>query len=154
MADKLAAAKVPVLVNPMTNLPERFEALAATLENAARLQKAGVTVAFMTGDAHNARNIKQAAGNAVSYGMPWDEALRAMTLTPARLWGLGDRLGSLEVGKEADVVIWDGDPLELTTFPTQVVIRGVEIPMESRQTRLRERYRQLPGDLPPAYRKP
>ena len=69
-------------------------------------------------------------------------------------WGLADRLGSLEVGKEADVVVWDGDPLELATFPTQVVIRGVEVPMDSRQTRLRDRYRTLPGDLPPAYRQP
>ncbi|HVF58425.1 MAG TPA: amidohydrolase family protein [Thermoanaerobaculia bacterium] len=154
VAEEIAAAKVPVLVNPMVNLPARFEALAATLENAARLAKAGVTVAFATGDAHNARNIKQGAGNAVSYGMTWEDALRAMTLTPARIWGLADRLGSLEVGKEADVVVWDGDPLELATFPTQVVIRGVEVPMDSRQTRLRDRYRTLPGELPPAYRQP
>jgi len=145
---------VPVLVNPMVNLPERFEALAATLENAARLAQAGVAVAFMTGDAHNARNIKQGAGNAVSYGMKWEDALRAMTLIPAHIWGLSDRLGSLEVGKEADIVVWDGDPLELATFPTQVVIRGVEVPMDTRQTRLRDRYRTLPGDLPPAYRQP
>ncbi len=153
-AQEIAATQVPVLVNPMVNLPDRFEALGATLENAARLHAAGVTFAFMTGDAHNARNLKQGAGNAVSYGLPWEAALAAMTIVPARLWGLADRLGSLEVGKEADVVVWDGDPLEVTTFADHVLIGGVEMPMETRQTRLRDRYRQLGGELPPAYRQP
>ena len=90
----------------LSNLPGSFEDLGATLENAARLQAAGVTVAFMSGDAHNARNIKQAAGNAVAYGMPWKAALEAMTVVPARIWGLDDRYGTLEPGKDADVVVW------------------------------------------------
>lgn len=154
VAREIAAAGIPVLVNPMVDLPERFEALGATLENAARLHTAGVTFAFMTGDAHNARNIKQGAGNAVSYGLPWEASLAAMTSAPARIWGLGDRLGSLEPGKEADVVVWDGDPLEVTTFPDQVLIGGVEMPMRTRQTELRDRYRRLDGALPPAYTKP
>jgi imidazolonepropionase-like amidohydrolase len=154
VARQIAEAKVPVLVNPMDNLPGSFEILGASLENPARLHKAGVTLAFMSGDAHNARNLKQAAGNAVAYGMPWDAALAAMTIVPARLWGISDRYGTLEPGKDADVVIWDGDPLELTSFPDAVFIRGVEVPMTSRQLELRDRYKELGGPLPPAYRKP
>jgi imidazolonepropionase-like amidohydrolase len=154
VADQIAAAKVPVLVTPLENLPERFESLGATLENPALLHKAGVTIAFMSGDAHNARNIKQAAGNAVAYGMPWDAALAAMTSVPARIWGISDRYGTLEPGKDADVVIWDGDPLELTSFPVAVFIRGKEMPMTSRQLELRDRYKDLSGPMPPAYRKP
>ena len=154
VARQIAEAKVPVLVNPLENLPGNFETLGATLENAARLAKAGVTIAFMTGDAHNGRNLKQAAGNAVAYGLPWDAALAAMTAVPARIWGLADRYGTLEPGKDADVVIWDGDPLELTTFADAVFIRGREIPMTSRQTELRDRYKDLNKPLPPAYQKP
>lgn len=111
-------------------------------------------MAFMTGDAHNARNIKQAAGIAVAYGLPWDAALAAITSVPARIWGLADRVGTLEPGKDADVVIWDGDPLEVTTFADAVFIRGIQIPMESRQTRLRDRYKDLSRPLPPAYNNP
>jgi imidazolonepropionase-like amidohydrolase len=154
VARQIAEAKVPVLVEPLTNLPESFESLGATLENPARLHKAGVTIAFMTGDAHNGRNIKQSAGNAVAYGLPWDTALAAMTSVPARIWGIADRYGTLEPGKDADVVIWDGDPLEVTTFADAVFIRGREIPMKSRQTELRDRYKNLQTPLPPAYQKP
>ena len=152
VADQIVAAGVPVLINPMDNLPSSFETLGATLENAARLHAAGATVVFATGDAHNARNIRQAAGNAVAYGMPWNAALAAMTAVPARVWGLADRFGTLEPGKDADVVIWDGDPLELTTYPTAAFIRGVEMPKETRQTELRDRYAAPTGALPPAYR--
>ncbi|HSS79351.1 MAG TPA: amidohydrolase family protein [Thermoanaerobaculia bacterium] len=154
VADQIAAAKVPVLVNPMEDRPDNFDSLGSTLENAARLHKAGVTLAFLTGDAHNARNLKQGAGNAVAYGLPWDAALAAMTTAPARIWGIADHYGTLEPGKDADVVIWDGDPLELTTFADAVFIRGKEMPMKSRQTELRDRYRDLGGAMPPAYKKP
>lgn len=152
VARQLVEAKVPVLIDPLANLPSSFEGLGSTLESPARLHKAGVTVVFATGDAHDIRNIRQAAGNAVAYGMPWDAALAAMTVVPARLWGLADRYGTLEPGKDADVVVWDGDPLELTSFPTNVFIRGAEMPQDSRQLRLRDRYKNLPGDLPPAYK--
>jgi imidazolonepropionase-like amidohydrolase len=152
VASQLAEAKVPVLIDPLANLPSSFEGLGSTLESPALLHKAGVTVAFATGDAHDARNIRQAAGNAVSYGMPWDAALAAMTTVPARLWGLSNSYGTLEPGKDADVVIWDGDPLEVTSFPTNVFIRGAEMPQDSRQLRLRDRYKDLSGDLPPAYK--
>lgn len=154
VAREIAAAKVPVLVSPLNNIPGSFETLGATLENPARLHKAGVTIAFMTGDAHNARNIKQAAGNAVAYGLPWDAALAAMTTVPAGIWGIADRYGTLEPGKDADVVIWDGDPLEDTTYADAVFIRGRQMPMKSRQTELRDRYKNLQTPMPPAYQKP
>lgn len=149
VAREIAAAGIPVIIDPLRNLP-RFESLGITLENAARLNTAGVTVVFASFDAHNARNIKQAAGNAVSYGMPYDAALRAITLNPARLWGIADQYGTLEAGKDADVVVWSGDPLELTTTAEHVFIRGREISKETRQEELFKRYRQL-GEMPPAY---
>lgn len=154
VAREIAEAKVPVLVSPLSNLPGAFESLGATLENPARLHKAGVTIALMTGDAHNSRNIRQSAGNAVAYGLPWDAALAAMTSVPARIWGIAGRYGTLEPGKDADVVIWDGDPLEVTSFPTAVFIKGREMPMNSRQLELRDRYKDLQGPLPPVYKNP
>lgn len=152
VADKLAEARVPVILNPLENLPTTFEQIGATLENAARLNKAGVDIAFSTGDSHNARNLKQAAGVAVANGLPYDAALAAMTVTPARIFGLSGNYGTVEPGKEADLVIWSGDPLEVTTFADAVYIRGAAIPMVSRSTLLFERYKELDGDLPPAYR--
>lgn len=153
VADELAAARVPVILDPLLNLPVSFEALGATLENAARLQAAGVTVAFSTGSSHNARKLKQAAGVAVAHGIPWIEALRAITLNPARIFGMDDRVGTLAKGRIADVVVWSGDPLELTTTVEQVFIDGRPVPMESRQTRLRDRYLDIEA-LPQAYDKP
>jgi imidazolonepropionase-like amidohydrolase len=156
VADALAAAGVPVLLAPLGNLPSSFEALGATLANAARLHAAGVPVAFMSGDSHNARNLRQDAGNAVAWGLPWDAALAGMTTVPARIWGLEGTYGRLEPGYEADVVVWDGDPLEVTTYPERVFIRGEEMSPVTRQTRLRDRYLELPaeGERPPAYRRP
>jgi imidazolonepropionase-like amidohydrolase len=154
VAGEIAAARVPVLLDPMANLPSAFERLGATLENAARLARAGVRIAFMSGEAHNSRNLRQGAGNAVAYGLPWEEAVKAMTLSPARIWGLERNQGTLEPGKEADLVVWDGDPLELQTAALHVFLRGREVPPTTRQTELRDRYKTLAGDLPPAYRKP
>jgi imidazolonepropionase-like amidohydrolase len=148
VAPDIAAAQVPVLVNPLSNLPQAFESLGATLENAARLARAGVTIAMMTGDSHNARNLRQGAGNAVAYGLPWETALAAMTVNPARIWGVDD-YGTLEAGKDADVVIWDGDPLEVTSAAERVFIRGIEMPADSRQLRLRDRYLRRAGLRPP-----
>jgi imidazolonepropionase-like amidohydrolase len=152
VAKEIAEAKVPVLVNPIHNLPGSFDTLGATLENAARLQSAGVTVAFLSGNAHEAASIRFEAGNAVAYGMPWESALAGLTSVPARLWGIADHYGTLEAGKDADVVVWDGDPLEVTSFPAAVFIRGRQMPMSSRQLELRDRYRDLGGDMPWAYR--
>src|SRR5260370_19343321 len=109
VAGEIAAARVPVLMNPLADLPQSFEELGATLENAARLARAGVTLAFASGDSHNSRNLRQAAGNAVANGLPWETALAAMTVNPAHVWGLED-YGTLEPGKDADGVVWDGAP--------------------------------------------
>jgi imidazolonepropionase-like amidohydrolase len=152
MAEELAAARVPVVLDPLANLPQRFETLAATLENAARLHRAGVLIAFASSDSHNARNLKQAAGNAVAHGLPHEAALAALTINPALVYGIEDSFGTLEPGKDADVVIWSGDPFELDTFAEQVFIRGRSVPMVSRATLLRDRYLDLDAELPPAYR--
>jgi imidazolonepropionase-like amidohydrolase len=152
VAREIAAANVPVVINPLSNIPT-FDALGITFENAARLHAAGVRVVLASFDSHNARNLKQIAGNAVSHGMPHEAALRAVTLEPARVWGIADRYGSIEPGKDADLVVWSGDPFELTTLVEHVFIRGLQMPKETRQTELLQRYRQIGQQgLPPAYR--
>lgn len=143
IADAIARAGVPVLVEPLSNIPS-YDALGIRLENAAVLAHAGVRVAVIETDTHNARNLRQQAGNAVSYGLAWDQALRAVTLAPAEIFGVADRYGSLEPGKVANIVVWSGDPFEFTTRVEHVLIRGREIPLRSRQTELFERYKQLP----------
>ncbi len=143
IAGEIAAAGVPVLVEPLDNIPS-YDALGVRYENAALLAKAGVKVVLLETDTHNSRNLKQQAGNAVSYGLPWDQALRAVTLSPAEVFGVADRYGSLEAGKVANVVVWSGDPFEFSTAVEHVYIRGKEIPLKSRQTELFERYRKLP----------
>jgi imidazolonepropionase-like amidohydrolase len=143
LAREIAAAGVPVLVQPLDNIPS-YDALGVRYENAAALAKAGVKVALLETDTHNARNLRQQAGNAVSYGMTWDQALRAVTLSPAEIFGVDDRYGSLAPGKVANVVVWAGDPFEFATGVEHVFIRGREIPLKSRQTELLDRYRKLP----------
>ena len=143
IADEIARAGVPVLVEPLDNIPT-YDALGIRYENAAVLARAGVKVVLLETDTHNARNLRQQAGNAVSYGMTWDQALRAVTLSPAEAFGVADRYGVLEAGKVANVVVWSGDPFEFSTAIEHVIIRGREIPLVSRQTELLERYRTLP----------
>ncbi|WP_144897733.1 amidohydrolase family protein [Luteimonas cucumeris] len=156
LAPELAAARVPVFVNPLTNLPSDFDQINATLENAARLRAANVTVGFTLGDSHQARKLRQLAGNAVANGLPWEDGLAGLTRVPAEALGVGDRLGSIAPGKLADLVLWSGDPLELGSLAQQVWLGGRAMPMRSRQTELRDRYlREAPsaeaGDLPRAY---
>jgi imidazolonepropionase-like amidohydrolase len=142
VAGEIARRKIPVIVKPLTNLP-RFETLGATLENAARLSQAGVTLALATFVTHNSRNLRQEAGNAIARGLDPAAALEAVTLAPARIWGVADRYGSLEAGKEADVVVWSGDPFELTTSAEHVFIRGREVPKDTRHRQLLQRYRDI-----------
>jgi imidazolonepropionase-like amidohydrolase len=143
VAEQLAKARVPVVVKPLTDIPS-FDSLGATLENAARLSRAGVTVALASFDTQNSRLLRQEAGNAIANGMDRAAALEAVTLAPARLWGVADRVGSIEVGKDADLVVWaNADPFELTAGAEHVFIKGVEVPRVTRQTRLLERYRRL-----------
>lgn len=154
LADELAAAGIPVIVGPTVNLPGNFDLINARRGSSRILADAGVKVAIADPDTmtHNARNLTQAAGNAVADGLDWDAALRAITLTPAEIYGVGASVGSIEAGKFADLVIWPADPLELTSFPDQVYINGEPVPMVSRQTLLRDRYLQGDSGKPPAYR--
>ena len=142
VARELAARNIPVLLDPSLTLPSRFETLAMVEDNAARLQKAGVTTAFIADGfpSQDARNLRQLAGIAVQRGMSWDAALASITLNPAKVFGVDQELGSLAPGKTADLVVWDGDPLELHTFPKHVFIDGRAVAQDSHQTRLRDRY--------------
>lgn len=156
VADELARADAAVVLSSVNNLPGSFDELNARLDTAALLEEAGVTFTFGSNgnmQTHNARNLTQAAGIAVANGLTWEAALRSITLTPAEIYGVADRLGSIEPGKEADLVVWGGDPLELTNYPEQVFIRGEAVPMQSRQTLLRDRYLD-DAARPPAFRHP
>ncbi|HWO18466.1 MAG TPA: amidohydrolase family protein [Kofleriaceae bacterium] len=144
VAKQLAAAKVPVILDPTANLPTDLGALDVRDDGAAILARAGVPVAISTlGDVQQARTLRQLAGIAVASGLPWDKALDAITSVPAQLFGLRDR-GALERGAAADLVVWSGDPLELASRPEVVIIGGVVQSLETHQTRLRDRYRTLP----------
>ena len=142
LRDALAAVGAAVIVRTHDNLPRSFETLGARLDNAALLHEAGVDVVFTAAETHNARNLRQLAGNAVAYGLPWSAALDGLTRRAAQVWGMDD-VGTLTPGSIADLVIWTGDPLELTTWAEQVIIDGEAVPMRSRQTQLFERYRDL-----------
>jgi hypothetical protein len=153
VAAEIKAANAPVLLDALANLPSSFDALGASLENAARLHRAGVTVGFsQNGDAtHNARKIRQLAGNAVANGLPWEAGLAGLTAVPAQVFGLSGQRGRIEIGQAADLVLWSGDPLEVSTYAEQVWFGGKAADMRSRQTELFERYLAPEGALPRAY---
>ena len=144
MAAELAAAQVPVFVDALGNLPTSFDQIGATLENAARLQRAGVPVSFAQRDdaSHNARKMRQLAGNAVANGLPWADGLAGLTRVPAQVLGVADQIGTIEPGRRADLVLWEGDPLDVAHYAEQVWLGGRAMPMRSRQTELRDRYLQ------------
>jgi hypothetical protein len=154
VADAIAAAKAPVVLNPLVNLPGNFDRLGARLDNAALLHARGITVAFSGGESHNARKVRQMAGNAASHGLPKDAALAALTINPARIFGVARTFGSIEKGKRADLVLWSGDPLEVTSAADLVIVNGKVDSMQSRQTRLRDRYLVVDPEMPRAYIKP
>lgn len=162
VASDIAAAGVPVIADPLDDLPQGFDQLAATQSNVGRMQQAGVTVAIGRmegGTGEQPRNARQYAGNLVALtrvpgadGLSWGQAFATITSIPARIAGFEGRLGTLTAGATADVVLWDGDPLEVGTVPEAVFIDGVRQPTENHQTRLRQRYRDLDeSDLPKAY---
>lgn len=162
VADRIAAARVPVIANALNDLPSSFEQLAATQSNVGRMRAAGVDVALGMINDDEARQIRlltQYAGNLVAIGrvpghtgLPWEEAFAAISSRPAEAIGMGNEIGSLRPGRRADVVIWDGDPLELSSNVDAVWIDGVRQDLQNRQTRLRDRYRQpQEGALPHAY---
>jgi imidazolonepropionase-like amidohydrolase len=156
VAPQIAAAKVPVIAAGLVDLPDSFENLASTQSNVGRMKAAGVVVAVGVG---KTGNLKQDVGNLVGLsavpgatGLDWGAALAAITSAPAKALGLDAELGSLAPGRRADVVIWDGDPLELESGAVLVLIDGVEQPLSNHLTKLRDRYHQAPeGALPKAY---
>ena len=142
----LAEAKVPVILDPTRNLPLDLATLDVRDDTATLLAQAGVPVAISTlGTSSAARTIRQLAGVAVSQGLPWPAALASLTTVPAQIYGVRDR-GTVTRGAVADLVLWTGDPLELSTRAELVLIGGVEQARTSHQTRLFERYRVLPSD--------
>lgn len=159
VANEIAAAGVPVIANGLIDLPETFEQLGATQSNAGRLARAGVKVAINAATMQDPRRLQQVAGNLVALtrvpgaaGMEWGKAFAAISSVPAEISGMGGKAGVLKPGAFGDVVLWDGDPLEVGSVPTKVFIGGVEQSLENHQSRLRERYRDLDErDLPKAY---
>lgn len=162
VAPQIAAAKVPVIAGGLDDLPSSFEKLAATQSNVGRMVKAGVIVSMGLMDRDEGLQLRlatQQAGNMVALnkvpgatGLSWGQALRTISSAPAEAMGLGDRIGSLKPGRAGDVVLWDGDPLEMTSAPIAVWIDGVPQPIDNRQTKLRDRYATpQEGALPKAY---
>jgi len=148
VAKELAAAAVPVVLDPLDNIPIGFDRLGARLDNAALLHQAGVAIAFRSENTHNAGWIRQGGGVAVANGLPYEAAIAAITSGPAQIWGLEGR-GSLARGNVADLVLWSGDPLEVTTHAQRVMIDGLWLDLDNRQDRLLERYRDLSNTVTP-----
>lgn len=143
MADRLAERKIPVLLGPVTQQPSSVETLGARYDAGAILHRAGVELAIISANAHNARNLPYEAGIAVAHGLPLEAALEAITLAPARILGLDGEIGSLRPGRSADVIVLDGDVIQPRTKVLRMWIRGAEVPLSSRQTELAERHRKL-----------
>jgi imidazolonepropionase-like amidohydrolase len=144
LAPKLAAARIPVILDPFDVLPFTFDELGARLDNAAILDRAGVVIAFSVPGIHLSHDagsaLREAAGLAVANGLPWDHALRAITASPAQIWGIADHYGALAAGMDADLVVWDGDPLEPMSRPVSVLIQGKAVSLRTRQSVLADRY--------------
>jgi imidazolonepropionase-like amidohydrolase len=153
VADRIASSRIPVIASAVNDLPSSFEQLAATQSNVGRMRSAGVDVAIGMIDDNDSRNLfneRQYAGNLVALsnlpgatGVTWGDALAMLTSRPAEAVGLGGEIGSLRSGRRADVVIWSGDPLQVSSDAEMVMIDGVTQPLETRQTKLRDRYRDL-----------
>ncbi|HYD28348.1 amidohydrolase family protein [Brevundimonas sp.] len=154
VADQIAAAGVPVLLNPISNLPGNLETRATRMQNAAVLDAAGVLIAIKgnEGSVHRARETRYNAGNAVSHGLPYDAAIEAITVNPAKIFGMAGQFGELRPGAAADVVVWSGDPLEPLSIAETIFIGGAEQAPTSRQFLLRDRYARGGEEaMPPAY---
>ena len=154
VANDLAKANIAVIIDPSEDLPASFDRIASKTDNADILMDAGVNTSFMTrsvtigGAAHNLRLLAQVAGNAVAQGVDWESAFKAISLNPATLYGQSD-LGRLKEGQKANLVVWSGDPLEVTSAPVAIFIDGKKISLESRQTKLRDRYNPTRSDNRP-----
>ncbi|HET8774970.1 MAG TPA: amidohydrolase family protein [Thermoanaerobaculia bacterium] len=145
VVDEVKRRNIPVILGPILALPQREDDPYDLLfTNAKTLHDAGIPFAIQTADAHNARNLPYNAGSCAAFGLPKDVALKSVTLYPAQIWGVADRLGSLDVGKNASLIVTDGDPLEMRTNVKRVFIDGEEIPLDSRHTLLYEKFRKRP----------
>ena len=142
VAKQLAKTKIPVILEPINNLPSSFNQLGARLDNASILNKAGVKILIASHETHNSYLSRQAAGIAVSYGLPWDVALKSITSNVAEVFGL-KKIGMVKIGYAADLIIWGKDPLEVSAFAQQIYISGKLMSNETRSTRLRDRYLNL-----------
>ncbi len=145
LADQLAAAKIPVIVGPILEEPGRMESLDVRLDNAARLFKAGVPIAIQTEGDNEVRNLPFEVEYAISYGLPDDAALAAVTINPARFFGVDDRLGSIEPGKDANLVVLDGPPFRVKSHVVNVLIRGRNLDLSNHQTELYDFYKKKYG---------
>jgi imidazolonepropionase-like amidohydrolase len=150
VADLLAAHKIPVVLDPYASSPATYDQIAARLDNAALLDRAGVVISFKAAFVHVSYNagiaIREGAGIAVANGLPWDHALKALTSNAAVTWGIADHYGTLRSGMDADLVLWDGDPLEPSSAPALVLVRGKQVSLETRQTDLEKRYHPNPSN--------
>ena len=145
IAETLATESIPVIIDPMDNIPSSFDSIGARLDNAAILHAAGVKILITSQNTHNSYLSRQGAGNAVAHGLSKDEAIKALTINIAETFGLEDAIGSIEVGKHADLVLWDNDPLEVSSFADEVLIDGNSISLMTRSKRLRDRYMKKLG---------
>ena len=150
VADEIAANNIPVIVNPFDNIPDSFDELASNIRIASSLEKAGIKVMFSESRTHNYHLIRQGAGNAVANGMSYTGAIMALTSNVAKSFNIPDR-GLLQNGMKADIVIWEDDPLEPSTFPVKVFINGNDMDLTTRSSRLTERYVDK-RDLPNTYK--
>ena len=144
VADELARREIPVIVGPLTRAPAPDEPYDAIYANPGVLARAGVKIAFQTDNASDSRNLPYNAALATAYGLEPDAALRALTLSPAEIWGVADRYGSLEAGKVANVIVTTGDPLDVRTTISHLFIRGELVPFNDRHTELYERFMARP----------
>ncbi len=145
LADELAARRIPVIVGPILEEPERMESLDVRLDNAARLYQAGVRVAIQTAADNEVRDLPFEVEYAMSYGLPTEAAIEAVTLNPARFFGVEKRLGSLDVGKDANLIVLDGEPFRVKTHVVTELIGGKVIDLANHQTELYEFYRKQYG---------
>jgi imidazolonepropionase-like amidohydrolase len=158
VADLLASRKIAVVLDPYASTPVSYDQIGARLDNAALLDRAGVVISFKAAFVHVSYNagvaIREGAGIAVANGLPWTHALKALTVNPAETWGIAEHYGTLEPGKDADIVIWEGDPLEPRSAPAMVFVRGRQISLETRQTDLEKRYQPslVRDPIPAGYR--
>ena len=150
VADEIAENNIPVIINPFDNIPDSFDELASNIRIAGSLEKAGIKVMFSESRTHNYHLIRQGAGNAVANGMSYTGAIMALTSNVAESFNIPER-GRLQQGMKADLVIWEGDPLEPSTFPSKVYINGNDMDLSTRSSRLTERYIDK-RDLPNTYK--